>query len=134
MSSKAHSTYSVEEAKRHAIALERWEGSIRSYAKAVGISESILRLWKSGKLPENSNNSAKQIMHPEIDVEVYSKYEERLAQLKPTRDFDLQRMALAAAVKLGITGFRASKGWVEKFRKRRGIVLTVTAKIGRNFA
>ncbi|GAV06225.1 hypothetical protein RvY_16246 [Ramazzottius varieornatus] len=102
MSSKIHSTYSVEEAKRHVIALERWEGSNRSYAKAVGISESTLRLWKFGKLPENSRNSTKQIMHPELDAAVYSKYEERLAQLKPTRDFNLQRMALAAAVKLGI--------------------------------
>ncbi|GAU89933.1 hypothetical protein RvY_02425 [Ramazzottius varieornatus] len=101
MSSKTHSIYSVKEAKRHVIALERWAGIIRSYAKAVGIPESTLRLWTSGKLPENSKNSAKQIMHPELDVEVYSKYEERLAQLKPTRDFDLQRMALAAAVKLG---------------------------------
>ncbi|GAV09416.1 hypothetical protein RvY_18963 [Ramazzottius varieornatus] len=73
-------------------------------------------------------------MHPELDVEMYSKYEERLAQLKPARDFDLQRMALAAAVKLGITKFRASKGWVKKFRKRRGIVLRVTTKIGRKFA
>ncbi|GAU97062.1 hypothetical protein RvY_08421 [Ramazzottius varieornatus] len=68
-------------------------------------------------------------MHPDLDVEVYSKYEKRLAQLKPTRDFDLQRMALTAAVKLGTTGFRASKGWVEKFRKRRGIVLRVTTRL-----
>ncbi|GAU97071.1 hypothetical protein RvY_08430 [Ramazzottius varieornatus] len=43
-------------------------------------------------------------------------------------------MGLSVAAKLGIEGFKAFRGWEEKFRKRRGIVLRVTTKIGRRFA
>ncbi|GAU94977.1 hypothetical protein RvY_06671 [Ramazzottius varieornatus] len=89
---------------------------------------------RSGKLPDKINNSGRRIQHPELEDEVYKRYEDRQKASKPTRDFDLQRMAIAVAAERGVTGFRASKGWVGDFRQRRGLVLRVTTKIGRKFA
>ncbi|GAU99377.1 hypothetical protein RvY_10393 [Ramazzottius varieornatus] len=89
---------------------------------------------RSGKLPDKINNSGRRIQHPELEDEVYKRYEDRQKASKPTREFDLQRMAIAVAAERGVTGFKASKGWVGDFRQRRGLVLRVTTKIGRKFA
>ncbi|TGZ73237.1 hypothetical protein CRM22_001632 [Opisthorchis felineus] len=115
-------------------AIDRHEGgeSIRAIAKSLGTGrmqiallirkkEDIRRQWEAGVCASRKLLHERKVAYPELDEKLYEWFLSARSRNVPTSGRLLQKKAIELAKSLGIEGFCASNGWLDKFQKRKNI-------------
>lgn len=84
-------------------------------------SNSYLQCWKKGMFHPDSKR-LKGPKREDIEAALYSWYKQAISTGTPVSGPILCAKALAFASKLGHTDFKATHGWLDRFKKRKNIV------------
>eukprot|EP01022_Parablepharisma_sp_SALTPOND_P000666 TRINITY_DN1039_c1_g1_i1.p1 TRINITY_DN1039_c1_g1~~TRINITY_DN1039_c1_g1_i1.p1 ORF type:complete len:633 (+),score=65.21 TRINITY_DN1039_c1_g1_i1:444-2342(+) len=77
---------------------------------------------KKGNPPTNKKRGGKKIQHPELEEALYNWFIFQRARKIPVTDKLLQSAALKIAKELRIENFKASMGFIQKFKERNNLV------------